>query len=174
MLSFSKKKASFVAFTAILLAVTVIMSAAENVLTAGFPTGIRLGLSNITIMTAVLFINSSAGLLLTVLKSGFVFLTRGFIAGAMSLSGGILAIVVIILLLKKTDCSYVFVSVCAAIAHIIGQLVFAGIMTESRFVFAYAPLLILAAVGSGILTGILLKAVTVIMKKTPDFEETHI
>ncbi|MDR0975002.1 MAG: Gx transporter family protein [Ruminococcus sp.] len=153
-----------IALTAILLAVTIILSWAETVLLTNLPTGVKLGLSNITIMTAVIFLNGKTGLILTILKSGFVFLTRGVIAGAMSLSGGIFALLIIFLLLKKTDCSYVFVSVTAAVCHIIGQLIFAVVITESVYVLAYIPVLLLASILSGILTGLILGAVVTAMK----------
>jgi heptaprenyl diphosphate synthase len=154
-----------IALTAILLAMTIVLSWAETVFLPNLPTGVRLGLSNITIMTAVIFTGGKTGVALTVLKSGFVLLTRGVIAGAMSLSGGIFALAVIIPLLKKTDCSYVFVSVLAATAHIIGQLILSSIITESVYVFAYAPVLLIAGILSGILTGVILKMVVTAMLK---------
>jgi heptaprenyl diphosphate synthase len=154
-----------ISLTAILLALTVVLSWAETAFLPNLPTGVRLGLSNITIMTAIIFLGGKTGLALTVLKSGFVLLTRGVIAGAMSLSGGILALAVMIPFLKKTDCSFVFVSVLAAIAHIIGQLVLSSIITESVYVFAYAPVLLIAGILSGILTGVLLKAAVAAMLK---------
>jgi heptaprenyl diphosphate synthase len=159
------KRTENIALTAILLAVTIVLSWAETLLLPDLPTGIKLGLSNITIMTAVIFINAKAGITLTILKSVFVLLTRGVIAGMMSLSGGVLALIVIILLLKKTDCSYIFVSVLAAVCHIIGQIAFSMIMTESFYVISYAPILLLTSTMSGILTGVLLKALASAMIK---------
>ncbi|MDR0986692.1 MAG: Gx transporter family protein [Ruminococcus sp.] len=153
------KDTKSLALTAILLAVTILLSWAESAMLPNLPTGVRLGLSNITIMTAVIFIGGKTGLTLTLLKSGFVLLTRGVVAGAMSLSGGVFAFVVIILLLKKTDSSYVFVSVTAAISHIIGQLVLSSIITKSVYVFYYAPFLLVTGILSGILTGVILGTV---------------
>ncbi|MDR0943514.1 MAG: Gx transporter family protein [Ruminococcus sp.] len=144
-----------ITLAAILLAVTIVLSWAETVLLPPLPTGIRLGLSNITIMIAIIFVGGKTGLALTILKSGFVLLTRGVIAGLMSFSGGIFAFIVIVLLLKKTDSSFVFVSVTAAIAHIIGQLILSSIITESYYVLALTPVLLIASVISGILTGII-------------------
>jgi heptaprenyl diphosphate synthase len=154
-----------IALAAILLAVTIVLSWAETALLPPLPTGIRLGLSNITIMTAVIFIGTKTGLALTVLKSMFVLLTRGVIAGLMSFSGGILAFIVIVLLLKKTDSSFVFVSVTAAIAHIIGQLLMSAVITESVYVLALTPLLLIASVASGILTGVITDGVVKILLK---------
>jgi heptaprenyl diphosphate synthase len=159
------KNTKDIALAAVLLAVTIVLSWAETALLPALPTGIRLGLSNITIMTAVIFIGPKTGFALTVLKSGFVLLTRGLFAGLMSLSGGVLAFIVIVLLLKKTDAGYVFVSVTAAIAHIIGQLILSSIITESVYVFAYAPFLLIASVASGILTGVITDGVVKILLK---------
>jgi heptaprenyl diphosphate synthase len=149
------KDTKTIALAAILLAVTIVLSWAETALLPPLPTGIRFGLSNITIMIAVILINGRTGLTLTVLKSGFVLLTRGVIAGAMSLSGGIFAFIVIVLLLQKTDTSIIFVSVTAAIAHIIGQLLLSCIITESIYVFAYAPIILITSIISGIFTGVI-------------------
>ncbi|MDR0903942.1 MAG: Gx transporter family protein [Ruminococcus sp.] len=154
-----------ITLTAILLAVTIVLSWAETVMLPNLPTGVRLGLSNITIMTAVILLGGKTGFALTALKSGFVLLTRGVIAGAMSFAGGIFALVVIIILLKKTDSSFIFVSVTAAISHIIGQLILSAIITKSVYVFAYAPLLLIAGILSGILTGVILGAVVKAMEK---------
>jgi heptaprenyl diphosphate synthase len=171
MKTLSLRSARGIALTAILLAVTLILSAAESALMPNLPTGVRIGLANVTVMTAVLFINRGAGFILTVLKAAFVFLTRGAVAGAMSFAGGLCALIVIIILLRKTGCSYIFASVLGAIAHITAQLVLSHVITGSKYVYAYAPFLILTSIVCGILTGILLKAVTAAMAKIPIFTD---
>jgi heptaprenyl diphosphate synthase len=173
MKTLSLRSAKGLALAALLLAVTLMLSMVESAITPNLPTGMRIGLANVTIMTAVIFIHRGAGFLLTVLKAAFVFLTRGAIAGAMSFAGGILALIVIIMLLRNTHCSYIFASVCGAAAHITGQLILSRFLTGSVAVYAYAPLLLLTSIGCGVLTGVLLKAVTVTMAKIPLFTEVR-
>ena len=61
---------------------------------------IKLGLSNIVVMYALLFLRTRTALLLVVLKALFAFLTRGATAGFLSLCGGALSLAVMLVLLQ--------------------------------------------------------------------------
>ena len=52
----------------------------------GMLPGIRLGLSNLVTMYCLFFLGKGAGYTMAVMKSLFVLLTRGFVAGLLSLS----------------------------------------------------------------------------------------
>ena len=87
-----KSKAKYAAFMGIALALTAVLSFADSCISAAFPIpGIRLGLANIAIIAVMIRYGTVSGLLMTLLRSGFVFLTRGASAAVMSLSGGLLA-----------------------------------------------------------------------------------
>lgn len=148
-----RSAASYVSVTGILLALAAALTTIESMLSAFLPAGVRIGLANIVVLCAAECINAPTALLITLLKSVFVMLTRGFTAGVMSLCGGLPAFAVTVLLLKKTNASYIAVSVMGAVLHIFGQLIAACFFTGSAYTLYYAPLLLVTAVVSGFFTG---------------------
>lgn len=156
------KKMSAARYTAVmglLFAVAAALNMLESLLSAALPAGMRVGLSNIVIMTAILCINLPSAALLVILKAAMVLMTRGAAAGAMSLCGGMAAFLATALLFRRSRCSYILISVLGAAAHSAGQLCAAGVILGTVYIFAYAPVLVFASVGTGILTGCALKAV---------------
>ncbi len=151
--------ARYAAVMGLLFAVSAVLNLLESLFSAFLPAGMRVGLANIVIMTAILCVNLPSALLLTVLKAGFVFLTRGVTAGTLSLCGGLAAFAVTALLFRRTKASCILISVLGAIAHSLGQLCAAGAILGSAMVFSYAPVLGLSSLAAGIVTGIVLKAV---------------
>ncbi len=117
----NKKKKSAALHTAvigILGAVTLTLSFFESLIPdiAFLPPGAKLGLANIVVMFTVLTMGFADGLFIVVLKSGFVFLTRGVASFFMSISGGLLSYLILIttiLLSKKIkhNFSYIGISV---------------------------------------------------------------
>lgn len=151
--------ARYTAVMGLLFAVSAALNWLESVFSAALPAGMRVGLSNIAVMLAILCINLPSALLLTVLKSGFVFLTRGATAGIMSLCGSLAAFFVTALLFRKTKASYILTSVLAAVAHSFGQLCAAWLLLGTASVFVYAPILTASSAAAGVLTGIALKVI---------------
>ena len=149
----------YTAFMGLLFAVSAALNWLESIFSAALPAGMRIGLSNIVVMLAILCVNIPSALLLTVLKCGFVLLTRGVTAGIMSLGGSLAAFCVTALLFRRTKASYILTSVLAALAHSLGQLCAAWVMLGTASVFAYAPILAASSSAAGILTGIALKVI---------------
>lgn len=148
-----RSAASYVSVTGILLALAVALTTVESMLSSFLPAGVRIGLANIVVLCAAECINAPTALIITVLKSVFVLLTRGFTAGVMSLCGGLPAFAATVLLLRKTNSSYIGISVSGAVLHIIGQLFAACFFTGSAYTLYYAPLLLVTATASGFFTG---------------------
>ncbi len=165
-----KSNARYVAITGMMLALAVVLTTLESQFSAFLPAGVRIGLSNIVIMTALLSINAPTALIITILKSVFVLLTRGVTAGMMSVCGGLAAFLVTWLLFRHTSSSYVMVSVISAVAHIIGQLCMASVLTGSVYTFYYAPLLLIVGIASGVCTGIVLD---IILKRLSGLHEKN-
>lgn len=157
--------ARYAALMGLLFALAGAFNTLENLLSAFLPAGMRIGLSNIVIMAAILCINLPSAALLVILKATLVFFTRGLTAGGMSLCGSMAAFLVTALLFRRTKCSYILISVLGAIAHSAGQLCAAGAILGTAYVFAYAPLLVFASVGTGIFTGIVLKTVLPLLEE---------
>ena len=163
--------AKYVAVMGMLFAATAALNLIESILSAALPAGMRVGLANIVIMAAILSINLPSAALLVILKAAFVFLTRGFSAGLLSLCGGVLAFGVTALLFRKTNATYILISVLGSIAHTLGQLLAARVRLGTGAIFAYVPILAVSSIAAGVCTGIVLKAVfpqieRVLKKKT--------
>ena len=94
-------KARETAWTGMLFALAIALSWLESMVSPllGLMPAIKLGLSNIVVMYALLFLRTRTAVLLVVLKALFAFLTRGVTAGFLSLCGGALALAVYLLLL---------------------------------------------------------------------------
>lgn len=149
----------YTAVMGMLFAVSAVLNTVESLFSAFLPAGIRIGLSNVVIMAAVISINIPSAMSLTILKAFFVLLTRGVTAGMMSLCGGLAAFAVTVILFRRTNSSFVFISVLSAAAHTCGQLAAASLLMKTSAVFAYAPLLLISSVAAGICTGIVLRVV---------------
>ena len=131
------------------------------------PPGVKLGLSNIVTMYCVFFVGWREALALAFLKSCFIFIIRGLTAGALSLCGGIVSVLVIIILsaIFKDKISYLVISIFGAIAHNLGQLSVVPLFLGQTFsVVYYTPILIVSGIIMGSLTGALLKAVMPLFK----------
>ena len=149
-----------IAYYGILGALTILLSAMESVLMPELPflpPGAKPGLANIIVMLTACTGSIVSVLYTVLLKSLFVFITRGASAFVMSLAGGILSTAVMMLMLKKKirDVSIAGISVTAAVAHNMGQLAAAMILTGSSLPAVYGAVLILFGIVSGLLTGIM-------------------
>ncbi len=149
----------YTAVMGILFAAAAVLNVLDSVFSAFLPAGIRIGLSNIVIMTAMLSMGLPSAFLLTVLKVLLVLVTRGFTAGMMSLCGSLAAFAVTALLFGKTKASYILVSVLGAVCHSFGQLAAAALMMKTASVFAYGTLLTVSSVIAGVCTGTAMKII---------------
>ena len=129
--------------------------------TAAFmPPGAKAGFSNIAVMFAASEFGLIPALSVTLLKSLFVFLTRGATAFFMSLAGGVLSTVVMYLLFRfSKNAGYIEIGILSALAHNAGQFSVAAIMVSGESVIGYAPVLLLSALVTGAVTGSILRAV---------------
>lgn len=154
-------KAFKTAFLGLMLALALALSFFESLLPAlpFMPVGVKLGLSNIVTMYCLFFLGGRPALAVAFLKSCFVFLMRGPVGAALSLSGGLFSIAVMVAVKKLPSLSNGFVSVAGAIAHNIGQLVLASVILKSAYAFYYIPVMIISGAVMGSVTGILLRLV---------------
>ena len=85
-----------VALGGVLFALAMVLSFAESSIAPllGLAPGMKLGLANVVVMYALLFLGGRAALALVLLKAGFGLLTRGAVAGLLSLAGGLLSLLV--------------------------------------------------------------------------------
>ena len=156
-------KVKRLALMGLLFALAMALSFLESLLPAlpMLPPGIRLGLSNIVTMYALFVLGPVSGYTIAVLKSLFVLLTRGAVAAAMSASGGIASVTVMLLLslLPGIRRQYLLLSVFGGAAHNMGQLIAARFIISNQYVWYYLPALLAAGLLMGAITGMALRVV---------------
>ena len=159
------QKARETAWTGMLFALAIALSYLESLVSPllGLMPAIKLGLSNIVVMYALLFLRTRTALLLVLLKALFAFLTRGATAGFLSLCGGALSLAVMLVLLLPVS-GYIF---CAgsALAHNLGQLAGAAVLLSSAMALGYAPVLLAAGLIVGGISCILSRALFAALPK---------
>ncbi|MDR1532503.1 MAG: Gx transporter family protein [Clostridiales bacterium] len=154
-------KVKRIAFLGLMQALILILAVLEHMLPPlpFMPPGVRIGLANVVVMYVLFFVGGKEAFALNIVKSGFVFLTRGAVAAALSFSGGVLSLCVLLLLVKlaKARASYIMLSVASAIAHNIGQMLVFMVITRTPAIVYYLPFLLIFGVILGIITGVILK-----------------
>jgi len=154
-------KTQTLVLTGLIFAAAVVLAMVENMLPPlpiAVP-GVKFGLSNIAVMYALFFLGVKQAYSIAVLKAVFVIVTRGFIAGVLSFSGGILSLTIMLLLLLifKESISYLIISIMGAVFHNIGQFIVIVVIFSGMNIWAYFPVLIIAGIIAGIVTSTLLK-----------------
>lgn len=167
--SVTSKKVKSLVLTALLFALALVLSIVENsfpALLVSVP-GVKFGLSNIAVMYALFFLRKRQAFMIAILKALFVTVTRGVIAGILSLSGGLISLVVMILLLLlfRDRISYFLISIAGSVFHNIGQLIAVAFIYTSIYTFAYFPVLLLTGLAAGAATATLLKLIIPALKK---------
>lgn len=164
-----QKRTRLLVQTSMLFALALILSVVESALpNIAIPVpGVKLGLSNIAVMYALFFLGAKPALLIAVLKSGFVFITRGAVASLLSLMGGLfsVAVMLIMLILFKEKVSYLIISIAGSVFHNIGQFIGISIIYKSIGLTAYLPVLIIAGIIAGIATSTTLRFILPALKK---------
>ncbi len=156
-------KTKLLVLTALLFAVALVLSVVENSLPSVsllIPVpGVKLGLSNIAVMYALFFLKKKPAFAIAVLKGLFVAMTRGPIAGLLSLSGGVLSVLVMSLLIFafKERISYLALSIFGSITHNVGQFMVVSLIYTNMYLWVYLPVLLISGVIAGIATSILLR-----------------
>lgn len=153
----------------LIFALALVLTVVEN----AFPPlplpapGVKFGLSNIAVMYALIFLSKGQAYSIAILKAMFVFMTRGLIAGILSLSGGMLSLTVMVLLalVFKEKVSYMTISISGAIAHNIGQFAAITVIYSGMYLWAYLPVLLVSGVAAGIITAALLRFIIPAFKR---------
>jgi len=156
-----QKKTRRVALLGMLFAVSVVLSIVEGLLPIPMPApGVKMGLGNIAVMYALLFLGLPDALGLAVLKGLFALVTRGAIAGLLSMAGSVLSVLVMAGLgkLSRGKASVFLLSVAGALGHNAGQLAAVTLVYPSLGVLGYAPVLAVSGAAAGFITALVLRA----------------
>ena len=137
------------------IALTIFMIEAQIPPLVPLP-GVKLGLSNIVTVFAVFVLGpaEAAAILFGRIFLGAVF-AGNFSSILYSASGGLLAILVTIGLRKILTQQQLWIAGClGAIAHSIGQMAMAVLVTGTVSIAVYLPLMIVCSIVTGIFTGL--------------------
>lgn len=137
------------------IALTIFMIEAQIPPLVPIP-GVKLGLSNIVTVFAVFVLGPAEA---AVILFGRIFLGAVFAGNFSSIlysaSGGLLAILVTIGLRKLLTQQQLWIAGClGAIAHSIGQMAMAVLVTGTVSIAVYLPIMIVCSIVTGIFTGL--------------------
>ena len=153
-----KFSARRLALDGILTALALVVHIVEQLVPLPFPIpGIRLGLSNVVTLFAVFALSPVDGGVILFIRIFLGSLFSGQVTALLySLTGGILCYGVTVLLhLFLNEKQMWFCGMVGAILHVVGQLFVAYLLTGTKEIFFYLPVLVLAATLTGIFTGLL-------------------
>lgn len=156
------KRSRYIAVMGLMLALASALQFLENMIPIPLPLGVKPGISSIVVMVVLVKFGFPSAMTLAVLKSGFVFITRGATAFCMSVSGGVLSVAIMGAILavsrrSKNGTGILLMSVLGGVSHNIGQLAAASVFTGSVLTFSYLPVLIISGIVAGIFTGTVFK-----------------
>ena len=164
------EKAKQISLCGVLTALALALSYTERFipLQAVIPLpGLKLGLANIITLLALYLLRTRYVTMILLARCVLGAIFGGGITGlAFSLCGGLLALGVMAAAQRTSRFSVYGVSVLGAAAHNIGQILAAMVLMGSRYVAAYLPYLLVAAVVTGLVTGGLCAGVLRVLPKT--------
>lgn len=152
-----------------LTAVAMILSYVESLLpSVGIP-GVKMGLANIAVIFALFRFGWKEAAALSLVRVVLVSLLFGSV-GAMlySLAGAVLSLAVMALLRRTDRFSTLGVSVAGGVAHNAGQILMAMLILQTKQLLGYLPVLAVAGIGGGILTGL---AAALLIRRIPEYEK---
>ena len=147
-----------ITFLSLLLAIAIILGIVDSYIPTNIP-GVKLGLANIIIVMVLYLFSYKEAILINLIRIYISALLRGTIFSMgflMSLSGGILSLLIMIILkyiLKNKG--IIFVSIIGAIFHSIGQNLIAIIYLDTINILYYLPILILISILTGFIMGLI-------------------
>ena len=149
-----------ICFLSMLLAMAIVLNMVETLIPIFIP-GVKLGLANIIILIMLYEFKPTEALIVNLLRIIIVGLIRSTLLSPtflMSLTGGILSYLLMLLFSRGKIFSPIGVSVLGAVGHTVGQIVIAIILLDTTAVVYYLPLIALLSVLTGVFSGILARA----------------
>ena len=146
-----------IALAGLFVSLAFVLSFVEGLFpfSVGVP-GVKIGLANTVSLFVLYKLGFKEALFVSLARitlASFAF--SGLFAGAYALCGALLSLTVMTLLKRTGVFSATGVSVCGAVAHNVGQLIFALFVFETGALVLYLPVLLLSGVISGAVVGLL-------------------
>ncbi len=153
----------------VFLSMSIVLSIVESFIPSISIPGAKLGLANIMTLVILNLYGEKDAFLIVILRIFLVGLLRGTIGAPgffLSLSGGLIAYIMMVIFLKLKIFSTVSVSVMGSLGHSLGQILMAIIILSTPELAYYFPLLFLIAIPTGIFTGLVAKKFNDISRKS--------
>lgn len=151
---------------ALLLAISIVISIIEGFISFSIP-GIKLGLANCITLVCLYFYSYKETIFIVILRIFLVNILLGNFLSVpfyMSLSGGLLALIIMIIVKKINVFSIIGVSIIGALSHSIGQIIATFFLLDSILTIYYLPILLICSLFSGVLTGYIAIKINNILK----------
>lgn len=145
------------AINAMLMAMAIVLSIVESFIPVFVP-GVKLGLANVIILIMLYEFSIKEAFIVNVLRILLVGLLRGTFLSptfVMSLSGGMLSFLVMMLFSRIKVFSAIGVSVLGSISHSLGQIIAAIFLLSTAAVIYYLPFIGILSLLTGILSGVI-------------------
>lgn len=143
-----------------LIALAMLLSYVESLLPIFPIPGMKLGLANLVIIIALYVLSVKSAIIISIVRIILISITFGNMSAFMfSLGGAVLSLVMMILVLESFKFSIIGVSMFGAVFHNVGQILVAVSVLENILIFSYLPYLIIVALVTGILIGLISKLI---------------
>ena len=164
-----------IAVLAMFTAFTLILSYVEALIPVSYGYGLKLGLANIAIVTILYSFSEKEAFIVNLLRICIIGLLFGnAISFILSLTGGLLSMIMMAMAKKFKLFTVITVSIIGALAHNIGQLIAAYFVTSVPGLMFYLPVLLIGGLITGAIIGIIskiiIKALKEIMKNDSVFK----
>ena len=145
------------ALSGLFVAIMLILGYLEKILSLGLGYGIKLGLSNCVLLLCLYWFGvpvSFALMLSKVLLSALLFAGLNFITLSLSLGGGILSMIgMVIMIFALRDISPIGAGIIGGVLHNVGQLLVAVFVHNYPVLYTYIALLVIVGAVMGGITG---------------------
>ncbi|NLY20797.1 MAG: Gx transporter family protein [Tissierellia bacterium] len=144
-------------FIALLVALGSTIGLLESIIPIPIPLpGVRLGLSNIVVLTTIIVFGFKEGIAVSLLKSVILMFLTGSVSSFLySFVGAFLSSIAMVIAYKyfSNIFSLIGVSLWGAIFHNIGQVSVAAFIVQNVMIFTYLPFLLLIGIFTGVFVG---------------------
>ncbi len=169
MQSKSVKKLTYIA---LLSAMAIVINAFENTYLNFFAVGIRFGLANIIALITYQLFGVKEMIVVNVMRVMVGTLISGKFLGStfwISAGGVTLSCICLVLGFKVLKLSLYTTSIFSAIGHSIGQVFVVSLFYKQAMMAYYIPIMLVAAIPTGMLTGMVAQGALVRLKKNFKF-----
>lgn len=140
----------------IFLSISIVLSIVESFLPIIPIVGAKLGLANIMTLVILYLFGERDAFVIVILRVILVGFLRGSIGNPgffLSLGGGILAYIMMVIFMRLKVFNIISVSVMGSLGHSVGQIAVAIIILSTNELVYYFPFLFIIAIPTGIFTG---------------------